>query len=150
MEVAFHTPGGDVARVAGGARLRARHRLPRSRARLARSSGEQDHALHRLHADTAAVQRRRSLLCEGSKKSTQVIEPLRRAGRIVAPGAGFSGWRNTLAAALAARLDGFRVPGRHPAECGPDTIIELLFIQERSHRGRRAGTDLLRCEGIIS
>ncbi len=122
-----------MACVAGSARLRARHRLPRPRARLARSSREQDHALHRLEHGPAAVQRRRAVLPEGSKKSAQVAERLRRAGRVVAPGPGFSGRRDTLTAALAARRGGFRLPGRHPAERGPDTIIELLLIQERTH-----------------
>ena len=138
-----------MARVAGSARLRARHRLPCSRARLARSSGAQDHTLHRLQPDPTAVQRRRAVLREGSEKSTQVIEHLRRAGRIVAFSPGFSGRRDTLTAALAARLGGFLFPGRHPAERGPDTIIELLFIQECAHRGRRISAALLRRKGVI-
>jgi hypothetical protein len=149
VEATFLTLESDVARVAGSARLGARHRLPCPRARLARSSGEQDHALHRLQPDPAAVQRRRALLREVSEKSTQVIEYLRSAGRIIALSLGFSGWRDTLTAALAARLGGFFFPGRHLAERGPDTIIELLFIQERANRDRRISADLLRRKGVI-
>lgn len=138
-----------MARVAGSARLRTRHRLPCPRARLDSSSREQDHALHRLQPAPAAVQRRRAVLREGTKKATRVAERLRRAGRVVAPGLGFSGRRDTLTAALAAQHGGFRLPGRRPAERGPDTIIELLFVQERAHRARRAGADLLRRARIV-
>ena len=138
-----------MARVAGSARLRARPRLPRPRARLACSSREKDHALHRLERGAAAVQRRRTVLREGPKKATEVAERLRPAGRVVALGLGFSGRRDTLTAALAARLGVFLFPGRHPAERGSDTIIELLFIQERAHRGGRLSADLLRRAGAI-
>lgn len=138
-----------MARLACSARLRARHRLPRPRAHRARSPRAQDHALRRLQHGPPAVQHRRTLFREGPRKPAQVSERLRRSGWVVTPGIGFSGRRDTLAAALAARLGCLRIPVRHPAERGPDTIIELLFLQERAHRGRCVSASLLCREGVI-